>query len=69
MLTSVRPALNLDQMIEGNSAAHRIDALKHSIGLVGAKIVDIEADLQEARRKLALDEEVNDEDFRQNYRT
>lgn len=49
------PALSLDQLIETNSAAHRLDALQHVRSIVRYKIEDAEQELAEVRRAMSND--------------
>jgi hypothetical protein len=62
------PALSLDQLIATNSAAHRLDALKHARSIPALKIQDIQEQLEKVRSEMALDKEPGEhDDFRKNF--
>lgn len=68
-LNCQQPALSLDQLIASNSAAHRLDALRHFQGLPAAKLENSQLELLELRAKIASESGADDEsnEFRQKF--
>jgi hypothetical protein len=61
------PALALDQLLAVNSAAHRLDALKHVMQVPQLKILELEDEIKAIRLELENDTGESNADFRQNF--